>query len=159
MSSIDNTFASQPPPAHHTHKSSDVLPGARGAQPAADYSTGVTENPRAWQDQHERTYGAGSDTRQVMGGGQHDAPENATGRTAHTEDRPLDVQPTDQGGVAIDGNSNLPEGHAKMTDKLIGKTQKVTGKLTNNSAMHEKGELRESGGKAAAQGQARAPHD
>ena len=30
-----------------------------------------------------------------------------------------------EGGVAIDGRDDLPEGHAKFTDKLIGKTQKV----------------------------------
>lgn len=35
----------------------------------------------------------------------------------------------------------------------------LTGKVTNNAGMHEKGELRESGGKAAAQGQTRGPHD
>lgn len=30
------------------------------------------------------------------------------------------------GGVAVDGREDLPEGHAKMTDKLVGKTQKVS---------------------------------
>ncbi len=29
------------------------------------------------------------------------------------------------GGVAVGGDPNLSEGHAKMTDKIIGKTQKV----------------------------------
>ncbi len=138
-----NTFATQPPPTHHTHKSSDVLPGARGAsQVAQDYSTNVTENPRVWQDEHERKYGAGSDTRAVVAGGQHDAPN--TGSSAFEGERPMGVQPTEQGafslpglkteedadyflagGVAIGGEANLPEGHAKMTDKIIGKTQKV----------------------------------
>ncbi|RDX46084.1 hypothetical protein OH76DRAFT_1457396 [Lentinus brumalis] len=155
-----NTFATQPPPTHHTHKSSDVLPGARGAsQVAQDYSTNVTENPRVWQDEHERKYGAGSDTRAVVAGGQHDAPNTNTGSSAFEGERPMGVQPTEQGGVAIGGEANLPEGHAKMTDKIIGKTQKLTGKMTHNAEMHEKGELREAGGKLAAQGQARAPHD
>ncbi len=138
-----NTFATQPPPTHHTHKSSDVLPGARGASQAAqNYSTDVTENPRVWQDEHERKYGAGSDTRAVVAGGQHDAPNT---RSPEFEGaRPLGVQPTEQGayslpgvkteedadysiagGVAIGGEANLPEGHAKMTDKIVGKTQKV----------------------------------
>lgn len=35
----------------------------------------------------------------------------------------------------------------------------VTGKITHNPDMHEKGELRESGGKGAVKGEARAPHD
>lgn len=115
------TFATQPPPSHHVHKSSDVLPGARGAagqQAPPDYSMDVTENSRVWQepqdsDQHERTtYGAGSDTRQVVPGGQHDydTPKNTQtasapatgagagsgppGHGAYSEDRP---QPTEQG--------------------------------------------------------------
>ncbi|TFK81973.1 hypothetical protein K466DRAFT_557244 [Polyporus arcularius HHB13444] len=155
-----NTFATQPPPTHHTHKSSDVLPGARGASQAAqNYSTDVTENPRVWQDEHERKYGAGSDTRAVVAGGQHDAPN--TGSSAFEGERPMgeDADYFLAGGVAIGGEANLPEGHAKMTDKIIGKTQKLTGKMTHNAEMHEKGELREAGGKLAAQGQARAPHD
>ena len=30
------------------------------------------------------------------------------------------------GGVAIGGDSDLPEGHAGFMDKLVGKTQKVS---------------------------------
>lgn len=37
----------------------------------------------------------------------------------------MDVKPTDQGGVTIDGRGDLPEGHANMADKVIGKMQKV----------------------------------
>ncbi|KAF9078302.1 hypothetical protein BDP27DRAFT_1309371 [Rhodocollybia butyracea] len=71
----------------------------------------------------------------------------------------MDVQPTSAGGVAVRGNADLPEGKASMMDKIVGKTQKVVGKATNKPQMHEKGELRETGGKAAAQGEARALHD
>lgn len=80
------------------------------------------------------------------------------------------------GGVAIGGKDDLPEGKAGMADKLVGKTQKVrvpivglrisaerhlqvVGKYTHNVELHEKGELREAGGKAAVAGQARVPHD
>ena len=35
----------------------------------------------------------------------------------------------------------------------------VAGKIMRNPDLHEKGELREAGGKDAAIGQARAPHD
>ncbi|KAH9886962.1 hypothetical protein C8Q73DRAFT_794998 [Cubamyces lactineus] len=167
-----NTFTTQPPPSHHLHGSSDPLPGARGAAPAApNYSADVTNDSRVWQDRNQREFGPGSDTAAVMAGGQHSAgttgpgkeasayDDNTMGKTAFNEDRPLGVQPTERGGVAIGGDPDLPEGKAKMTDKIIGKTQKVTGKVMGNAAMHEKGELREAGGKAAAQGQARAPHD
>ncbi|KAI8992791.1 hypothetical protein BD414DRAFT_482217 [Trametes punicea] len=160
---------SQYPPTETVQQtSSDPLPGARGAAPAApNYSADVTNDSRVWHappDRNERQYGAGTDTGAVMAGGQHQAEETGSldegaGKTAYTEDRPMGVQPTERGGVAVGGESDLPEGKAKMTDKIIGKTQKVAGKVTGNAAMHEKGELREAGGKAAAQGQARAPHD
>ena len=35
----------------------------------------------------------------------------------------------------------------------------VIGKVTGNPEMHERGELRESGGKDATRGEGRAPHD
>ena len=35
----------------------------------------------------------------------------------------------------------------------------VTGKMLHKPELHEKGELREAGGKEAAAGRARAPHD
>ncbi|KAH7103699.1 hypothetical protein BKA62DRAFT_696202 [Auriculariales sp. MPI-PUGE-AT-0066] len=71
-----------------------------------------------------------------------------TDNTAYTQERPLGVQPVREGGVAIDGREGLPEGRSTMMDKLAGKTQKVVGKMTNNSEMHERGDLREAGGKA-----------
>ncbi|KAJ7875257.1 hypothetical protein B0H14DRAFT_2568749 [Mycena olivaceomarginata] len=64
------------------------------------------------------------------------------------------------GGVAIDGgHEGMPMGKASATDKLIGKAQKLVSKVTKKPEMHERGELRESGGKSAAAGDARAPHD
>ncbi len=42
---------------------------------------------------------------------------------------------------------------------LIAGAAQVAGKVMSKPAMHEKGELRETGGKGAAQGQARAAHD
>jgi hypothetical protein len=70
------------------------------------------------------------------------------------------VAPVSEGGVAVGGQSNLPASSgANFADKVIGKAEKVIGKATKNPEMHEKGELREAGGKAAAEGRARAPHD
>ncbi|KAJ7278991.1 hypothetical protein C8J57DRAFT_1059766, partial [Mycena rebaudengoi] len=64
------------------------------------------------------------------------------------------------GGVAVGGvHEDMPMGKASVADKLIGKTQKFVGKATYNFDLHEKGELRESVGKAAVMGEARAPHD
>ncbi|KAL4063356.1 hypothetical protein V8B97DRAFT_2011766 [Scleroderma yunnanense] len=81
------------------------------------------------------------------------------GRSAFTSTRPLGVAPVPEGGVAIGGQPGLPPAHAGLGDKIIGKTEKVIGKVTNNAELHEQGELRETGGKAAAEGRARAAHD
>ncbi|KAI3612723.1 hypothetical protein WG66_014728 [Moniliophthora roreri] len=142
-------------PEHHVHGSSDPLPGNRGVG-AVDYSAeNIERTPTTnWDENKERQFAADQTQHQTM---MHDSQQS--GKNAFNTERPMNVQPTEAGGVAIDGRSELPEGHASATDKLIGKTQKVIGKLTHKPEMHEKGELREAGGKAAATGQARAPHD
>jgi len=81
------------------------------------------------------------------------------GRNAFNSERPLDVRPAPEGGVAMGGQSSLPQGHATMADKIVGKMEKVIGKVMSDEEKHEKGELRETGGKAAAEGRARAAHD
>ncbi|KAF5361488.1 hypothetical protein D9758_006207 [Tetrapyrgos nigripes] len=139
MSSINPTTR----PEHQVHGSSDPLPGARGAQSGAvDYSPETIERLPA---SHLNDQGAPA----VHGEGQN----------AFNSDRPMNVQPTPAGGVAVDGRADLPEGKASMMDKVVGKTEKVLGKATKNAELHEKGELREAGGKAAAAGGAKAPHD
>ncbi|KAJ3830459.1 hypothetical protein F5880DRAFT_1468339 [Lentinula raphanica] len=141
-------------PTHHVHGSNDPLPGAKRGVNAVDYSAETMERtPSTWNERTEEQF-----AREQPGHHEshHDQYE---GRNAFTEQRPMDVQPTSAGGVAIGGNSDLPEGKASMMDKVVGKTQKVIGKATHKPEMHEKGELRESGGKAAVLGEARAPHD
>ncbi|KAI0070871.1 hypothetical protein K474DRAFT_1687280 [Panus rudis PR-1116 ss-1] len=168
-----NPFTTQPPPTHHIHRDSEPLPGARGASAAgansATYDTNVTNDSQTWKPNNEKHFGAGTDTGAVMAGGQHTADFDSTGAASHgqqqraaegrnafNEDRPT---PTSQGGVAVGGRDDLPESHASTTDKLIGKTQKVAGKYLHKPELHEKGKLREAGGKAAVAGQAQAPHD
>ena len=139
-------FVNQRPPEHHIHRDSEALPGARGSAPAADYSADVMNNEHVWQDNNQRQFGAGTDDRAVMGGAQHQsasAPGAQSGRNAYNEERPLNVQPTSEGrwrsslhtyaakpgtvgGVAIDSRDDVPMGKASFTDKLIGKTQKVS---------------------------------
>jgi len=57
--------------------------------------------------------------------GTPDFQDPSSGQNAFNSERPMNVKPTDQGGVAIDGRGDLPEGHANMADKVIGKVQKV----------------------------------
>ncbi|KAI0798167.1 hypothetical protein C8Q75DRAFT_802059 [Abortiporus biennis] len=153
----DSTFSAQPPPSHHIHRDSEILPGARDSHTAAaPYDVETTNNDRTWKDANQQRYGAGTDTGAVMAGGQHSGNPGSSINDAH---RPLDVQPAPEGGVSVGGQRDLPEGHAGFMDKVVGKTQKVAGKAMNKPQLHEKGELREAGGKDAALGQARAPHD
>jgi hypothetical protein len=51
--------------------------------------------------------------------------------------------------VDMDGNNDPSTGKVSALDKMIGKTEKVLGKVMKKESMQEKGELRESGGKAA----------
>ena len=51
--------------------------------------------------------------------------DSSFGQNAFNSERPLNVKPTSQGGVSIDGREDLPEGHANIADKMIGKIQKV----------------------------------
>ncbi|KAG1767372.1 hypothetical protein EV702DRAFT_754999 [Suillus placidus] len=158
-------------PQHQLHDSSQPLPGSgsRAAVQTQDYSPAniermpssvvhgkdtPTESDDA--DSTRATIGTPSAGRTARDSHQS---ESARGNTAFTSERPLGVQPTPEGGVAIGGQPNLPEGHAGFSDKVIGKTQKVIGKYTKNEELHEKGELRETGGKEAALGNARAAHD
>jgi len=86
-------------------------------------------------------------------------PQQFEGRNALNSERPLNVQPTPAGGVARGGQADRPMGEATLMDKVIGKTEKVIGKVTGNQDRHEAGELREAGGKKAVTGEARALHD
>lgn len=58
--------------------------------------------------------------------GTPDFQDSSLGQNAFNSERPLNVKPTNQGGVAVGGRGDLPEGHANMADKMIGKMQKVT---------------------------------
>ncbi|KAJ6562819.1 hypothetical protein DFH09DRAFT_1478925 [Mycena vulgaris] len=168
MTSINNTnnmnmTGTETRPEHHVHSADEPLPGARGGAPAADYSASTMERlPSAvWQDDA----GGAQPTRETAEL-QATRPEMArtgsstSGRNAFSAERPLNTEPHPEGGVAIDGgHDGMPMGKASAADKLIGKAQKIVGKVAHKPEMHEKGELREAGGKAAAMGDARAPHD
>ncbi|GLB44580.1 hypothetical protein LshimejAT787_1702070 [Lyophyllum shimeji] len=136
-------------PGHRLHDSSEPLPGVKGAAPTNDYTPGTMDRTPSSRFRNEER------STHVT----HAASSHGQGKNAFNSERPLDVQPTEAGGVAVGGRPDLPEGQAGLGDKMIGKTQKVLGKFTNNPEMHEKGELKEAGGKAAARGEARAPHD
>lgn len=107
LDNFDNDFerntasvlAAQPPPAHHTHHSSDAI------RPAADYSAQITNDSEVWKGNNKRQFGAGTDDRAVMAGGQHagdSARPSDDNQNAFTEDRPMNVQPTGAGEQLLD---------------------------------------------------------
>ncbi|KAF9463340.1 hypothetical protein BDZ94DRAFT_1259116, partial [Collybia nuda] len=158
-----------PRPEHHLHNTNELLPGTKGAASTIDYSADtMNHTPNSALGGQSVTFGnhqpdsaASHPTSQTAVGSSKSSTghtDSGRGNTAYNTERPLGVKPTSAGGVAIGGEANLPEGKAGATDKLMGKIQKVAGKYTHNMELHEKGELREAGGKAAATGQARAPH-
>lgn len=173
MSGLQNNAAlNTSRPQHQLHDSSQPLPGSgsRDAVQTQDYSPANIERmySSVIYGKNASTESDDADsTRATMGipsagrTGPDSACESESARsnTASTNERPLGVQPTPEGGVSIGGQPNLSEGHAGFGDKVVGKTQKVIGKYTKNEELHEKGELRETGGKAAALGNARAAHD
>jgi len=156
-------------PEHHVHDTYEPLPGAQGAAPTNDYSAATIERlpSSAWKDlpQPPSTHAASRSSDNAADRPPQQTSASAThhsesGVNAFNSDRPMNTEPAPGGGVAIDGgDDDMPMGKASMADKLVGKTEKVIGKVTKKPELHEKGELRESGGKAAALGQARAPHD
>ncbi|KAI6118457.1 hypothetical protein F5141DRAFT_620621 [Pisolithus sp. B1] len=161
-----------PAPQHRLHDSNQPLPHQRRRGCECENYERAPENAGAGQQERD-VYGGGEQPREHQGA-QRTAPGTGigaerrdednfqgagVGRNAYTTDRPLGVQPVPEGGVAVGGQRNLDTSQATITDKIFGKTEKVVGKATNNPAMHERGELREAGGTAAAEGRARAPHD
>ncbi|KAG0699603.1 hypothetical protein DFH29DRAFT_983463 [Suillus ampliporus] len=162
QNNTDNAVLDTSRPQHQLHDSSQPLPGSgsRAAAQTQDYSPANIErmSSSVIHGKNASTESDDADSTRATRGTVPDS-QQARGNTAFTSDRPLGVQPTQEGGVAIGGQPNLPEGHAGFGDKAIGKAQKVAGKYTKNEELHEKGELRETGGKAAALGNARAAHD
>ncbi|KAG1796983.1 uncharacterized protein HD556DRAFT_1431181 [Suillus plorans] len=160
-------------PQHQLQDSSQPLPGSgsRDAVQTQDYSPANIERMSSSVIHGKNTSTESDDadsTRATMGipsAGRtgpdscESESESARSNTASTNERPLGAQPTPEGGVSIGGQPNLSEGHAGFGDKVIGKTQKVIGKYTKNEELHEKGELRETGGKAAVLENTRAAHD
>lgn len=183
-----DNFRGQSRPEHHLHRDSEPLPNKDST---TSYDNSRLKEPGPWENRRDTGTGPAcfdtrttliSDVRLLGVTGFHqgtpDFQDSSVGQNAFNSERPLNVKPTKEGGVAIDGRGDLPEGHSNMADKMIGKAQKViylfessassvpthsfckvAGKYMNKPELHEKGELRESGGKLAVTGEARVPHD
>ncbi|EIN05739.1 hypothetical protein PUNSTDRAFT_54636 [Punctularia strigosozonata HHB-11173 SS5] len=160
MSSNLEQFETQPP-THRVHSQSQPLPGATGAPNAEstiDYSAENVEHARGLGTEND-SLNRPSKTQEAKEKVVDMAPGLGSGRgqgafgdkreDAEHEDRPTDMRSANEGTTV--GEQDGPEGHAKFSDKMVGKTQKVMGKVTRNADLHEKGQLREAGGKAATQ--------
>jgi hypothetical protein len=139
MASFDFNENAVTAPEHHIHESSEPLPGQRGAAPTTDYSVSTMERAPSSAADPSNVDNKNTSTDFARSG--------STGsQTASNTERPMGVQPVSEGififdandlavlirlcrsgGVAVGGNeSELPMGHAKFGDKVIGKTQKVS---------------------------------
>jgi hypothetical protein len=129
MDSFNNTSDSRP--EHHVHSQEEPLPGARGAHATYDYS------PENLDRTPSSAFTSGGGALATGGGLTSDSHHEHTetglqqpstgGQNAFNSERPLDVEPTTQGGVAIGGDEarDLPQGKASFMDKIVGKTEKV----------------------------------
>jgi hypothetical protein len=87
MSSNENPITR---PEHHMHGSSDPLPGARGAQPAVDYSTTTMEWTPSSAFDPENIDNPNTQSNIARSG-------SAAGQTASNSERPMDVRPAPEG--------------------------------------------------------------
>ncbi|KAK0497758.1 hypothetical protein EDD18DRAFT_118411 [Armillaria luteobubalina] len=160
-------------PQHHLHSSSDVLPGDRRGN-MDDQNMGSDNLGQGGQTAQTRAneFGGQRQPESAFGGQQQSGLQQQGGNVglgsgAGAGDWERGAGQT-QGGVPVEGHHHHHHsGHhhggqqpvqaaqqaaqkpVSTTDKLIGKTQKVVGRVADNSEMQTKGELRESGGKGA----------
>ena len=134
-----DSFRGQSRPEHQLHRESEPLPGSDSVVSGQDQSqdslwenrrdTGTLPTLLATRPPPDTTFGLIMDIRLpgVTGirQGTPDFQDSSFGQNAFNSERPLNVEPTNQGGVSIDGRGDLPEGHANVADKMIGKIQKV----------------------------------
>jgi len=145
-----DNFRGQPRPEHHIHRESEALPNNDSMAYGQDQSKDTPwENRRDTGTsptfRHSSSYVLCTPFRNnvwtdygvfhllgVTGNrqGTPDFQDSSFSQNAFNSERPLNVKPTNQGGVAVDGRGDLPEGHANMADKMIGKMQKVRNLLT-----------------------------
>ena len=136
-----DSFDGQSRPEHHLHRESEPLPGSDSVASSQDQSkdslrenrqdTGTlptllaTRPPIHFDATFELIMGIR--LLGVTGIRQRtpDFEDSSFGQNALNSERPLNVEPANQGGVAIDEREGLPEGHANVADKMIGKVQKV----------------------------------
>ncbi|KAF4586133.1 hypothetical protein EYR38_010407 [Pleurotus pulmonarius] len=160
-------------PSHHVrHDESEPLPGARGARDTVDYSPdNLGDDNTSWiRDKHTAAAGYASTNERLPSalGGRDTVDDRTNNLGDNSPSWGRDKSSTSTNNSSNNGRINLgagfgkdidageTKGHAGMGDKVIGKTQQMMGKMTNNADLREKGELRETGGK---EGVYRAPRD
>ncbi|KAF4568451.1 hypothetical protein EYR40_010141 [Pleurotus pulmonarius] len=123
------------------------LPNALGGRDTVDDRTNnLGDNSPSWgRDKSSTSTNNSSNNGRINLGGS--ASETPGGRTDAFEDNFSRQDDPTHAGFGKDIDAGETKGHAGMGDKVIGKTQQMLGKMTNNADLREKGELRESGGK------------
>ncbi|KAF9502077.1 hypothetical protein BDN71DRAFT_1437513 [Pleurotus eryngii] len=132
------------------------LPSAPGGRDTIDDRTNNLggDNTSFGRDKHSTgTNSSFNNERSNQGGNTNQVPG---GRTDAFEDNFSRQDDPTHAGFGKDIEAGETKGHAGVGDKVIGKTQQMVGKMTNNADLREKGELRGTSGK---EGVYRAPRD
>ena len=128
-----DNFRAEPRPEHHIHRDSEPL-STKNQTSYGQYNE--SKDPGTWEQrrdpgtpfvQHPLPFSTAHRLLAITGvdQGTPDFQDQSLGQNAFNSERPLNVQPANPGGVSIDGRGDLPEGHPKMADKVVGKMQKV----------------------------------
>ncbi|KAK0213484.1 hypothetical protein IW262DRAFT_307620 [Armillaria fumosa] len=154
-------------PQHHLHRSSDVLPGDRRGN-MDDQNMGSDNLGQGGQTAQTRAneFGGLRQPESAFGGQQEGGLQQQGGNVGLGSGASAGDWERGAGGVPVEGHHHHHHsghhhgGHQPVqaaqqaaqnpvstTDKLLGKTQKVVGRVADNTEMQTKGELRESGGK------------
>ncbi|KAK0463076.1 uncharacterized protein EV420DRAFT_1153980 [Desarmillaria tabescens] len=158
----DDNYNQSTQPQHHLHGSNDPLPGDRSGN-MDEQNMGGDNLGQGGQRQPESAFG---EYQQSGGGRQQQGGNVRLGSGAGAGDWERGAGQA-QGGVPVEGHHHHHHhGHhagqqseqaaqqaaqqpVSTTDKLLGKTEKIIGKASDNTEMQMKGEQRQTGGKAA----------
>ncbi|PPQ76756.1 hypothetical protein CVT26_000145 [Gymnopilus dilepis] len=135
---MSNPISHQPMTAsinqHHVHRDDEPLPGAKGGQPAVDYSPETIDHTKLPISEEGNTQDFTSHTKAHHNERANQEPVGAG--LGGGESRTL-------GDEHMSGNTPKPG----LGDKVVGKTQELTGKILKKEPLKEKGELRQQGEK------------
>ncbi|KAF8904768.1 hypothetical protein CPB84DRAFT_1772778 [Gymnopilus junonius] len=140
---MSNPFSDQSVTAslnhHHVHRQDEPLPGAKGGDPTVDYSPDTMEHVKLPITEEGNTQDLTPHHPHLH----HPHPHHHDPATQAPVGASLGGDTRAQGDEHLSGSTPKPS----IGDKVIGKTQELTGKVLHKDQLQEKGELRQKGEK------------